>query len=129
MDHDGHHEDLIQSVAEEYADILRNSEQGVYIFLDDSSKVCNAKFATLLGYDSPEEWAKVDESFPDAFVDESSQDVLVSAFQDAMEKGVGSTNEIMWKKKDESTVKSTVILAPIAYEGHLLALHFISEKK
>ncbi len=126
MDHDQHHEHLIQSITEEYQDVLENSEQGVYIYLNDANKVCNKNFATLLGYDSEDEWAKIDESFPDAFVDESSQSILISSYQDAIEKRIGSTNEITWKKKDESTVNSTVILVPIVHKGHLFALHFVS---
>jgi len=126
MDHDNHHEDLIQSITKEYQDILVNSDQGVYIYLDDANKACNKKFATLLGYETEDEWAKIEESFPDAFVDNSSQEALVSSYQDAIEKKIGSTNEIVWKKKDGSTVNSTIIIVPIAHKGHLFALHFVS---
>ena len=98
MAHDHDHQDLLQSLTEEYGEILANTQQGVYLYLDDTHKVCNAKFAQLLGYTSPEEWAKVDTSFPDAFVDPSSQEVLVNAFRDAMENSVGSTNSIVWDR-------------------------------
>ncbi len=124
-EHD-HHNELMQSIAKEYQDILANSEQGIYLYLDDTSKVCNKKFATLLGYESEDEWAKIQESFPDAFVANESQETLISAFQDAMEKNIGSTNTIVWKKKDGSTVEATVMLVPISYEGHVFALHFVS---
>lgn len=124
--HDHNHDDLIPSVEEEYQELLENSEQAIYIYLDDENKVCNKKFATLLGYKSPKEWADITESFPQVFVDEHSQETLVNAYQDAMEKGVASTNEIVWKKKDGSTVKTNVILAPIIFDGHLFALHFVN---
>lgn len=120
------HDALMQSIAKEYQDILENSEQGVYIYLDDLHKVCNKKFATLLGYQSEDEWAKIETSFPDAFVSDQSQETLVSAFQDAMDTLVGSTNTIVWKKKDGSTVRSTVILVPVAHGDHIFALHFVS---
>ena len=125
---DEHHNELMQSVAKEYQNILANSEQGIYIYLDDVSKVCNKKFATLLGYESEEEWAKIEESFPEVFVADESQEALVSSFQDAMEKNVGSTNKIVWKKKDGSTINSTVVLVPISHNGHLFALHFVSSQ-
>lgn len=118
----------MQSVANEYEEVLANSEQGVYIYLDDTNKVCNKKFATLLGYASAEEWSDITTSFPDAFVAEKSQEALISAYQDAMENKVGSTNTIVWKKKDGSTVSTDVLLVPLVYEGHLLALHFVSGK-
>lgn len=126
MDEHNHHDELMQSITKEYKEILENSEQGVYIYLDDSLKVCNKKFATLLGYQSEDEWVKIDTSFPDAFVAPESQETLVSSFQDAMEKNVGSTNKIVWKKKDGSTTSTTVILVPISHENHLFALHFVS---
>lgn len=126
MDEHGHHEELIQSMAKEYQEILANSEQGVYIYLDDLHKVCNKKFATFLGYESEEEWAKREGAFPEVFVDDQSQETLVSSFIEAMEKNVGSTNEIVWKKKDGSSVDSKVILVPISHNGHLFALHFVT---
>ncbi|MEN9407463.1 MAG: hypothetical protein RLZZ455_679 [Candidatus Parcubacteria bacterium] len=120
------HDALIRAVGKEYQDILANSEQAIYIYLDDSHKICNKKFATLLGYDSEDEWAKIDASFPDAFVADESQETLVTSFQDAMEKNVASTTTIVWKKKDSSTISSTVILVPISCNGHQFALHFVS---
>lgn len=126
MDEHGHHEELIGSITKEYQEILANSEQGVYIYLDDVHKVCNRKFAELLGYGSEGEWAKIDEPFPSVFVAEESQETLVSSFVEAMEKNVGSTNKIVWKKKDGSSVSSQVILVPVSYNGHLFALHFVS---
>ena len=126
MDDHTHHDDLMQSIAKEYQDILANSEQGMYIYLDDLHKVCNKRFATLLGYQSEDEWAKIGESFPQVFVDGGSQKTLVSSFQNAMEKSVASTNTIVWKKKDGSTISTTVVLVPISHEGHLFALHFVS---
>lgn len=122
-----HHDEIMKSITEEYADMFEHSGQGMYIYMDDTHKVCNEKFATLLGYTSPEEWANVETSFPDAFVAQDSQETLISAFQDAMEHMTGSTNTISWKKKDGSTVSTDVILVPIVHEHHLFALHFVSQ--
>lgn len=126
MDEHSHHDELIQSLTKEYQDLLANSEQGIYIYLDDLHKVCNAKFATLLGYDSEDEWAKIKQPFPEVFVDDRSQETLISSFIDAIEKNIGSTNKIDWKTKDGNTISSTVILVPISHNGHLFALHFVT---
>lgn len=126
MDDHKHHGDLITGVAKQFAQILEGSEQGIYIFFDDNHKVCNEKFAKMLGYDSAKEWSTITDSFPDVFVAENSQEALVSAYQGAMEKGVASENKISWKKKDGSTVDTKVILAPVAYDDHLLAIHFVT---
>ena len=125
MDKHQHHEDLMQQIAKEYGDILKNSGQSIYIYLDDNHKICNEKFASLLGYDSASEWGNVEGSFPDAFVSEISQGELINAYQEAMEKFVGSKITVSWKKKSGETVDTNVILVPISHSGHLLALHFV----
>ncbi len=62
--------------------------------------VGNAKFATLLGFSSPEDWANVKNPL-DASVNGSSQATVVSAYQDAMEKLVTSNIQVRLKKKME----------------------------
>ena len=105
--------------------ILDTSQQAVYIYLDDIHKVCNGKFASLLGYHSPEEWAKVEDSF-EVFVDRGSQETLASAYHQAMEKLIPANVKVTWKKKSGGTVTTSVVLVPIAFDDHLFALHYIS---
>ncbi len=132
MSHDhnhahGHtHGDLLGELTEQLQPLLDSSEQGIYIYFDDEHKVCNEKFATLLGYGSAEEWAQMEGSFPTLFVDEKSQNTLIDAYQKGMEGASASTFKVLWKKKSGGTADSTVILAPISYENHLFALHFVS---
>lgn len=127
MEHKGHGE-IIKAFLAEHKEIFESSDQAIYVFLDDDCRVCNDKFAKLLGYESPEEWMNVDVkgAFPDAFVDNDSQHDLVSAYQDAMNSKNGSTIKVTWKKKSGGTVDTTVILVPISFSGSLMALHFIS---
>ncbi len=120
-----HHEELIAGISKQMKSILDSSQQAVYIYLDNIHKVCNRKFATLLGYRSPEEWAKVEDAF-ELFVDRGSQETLVSAYNRAMEEFIPANIKVTWKKKTGGTVDTTVVLVPIAYEDHLFALHFIS---
>jgi len=125
MDHQ-HHDDVVRGLQEQLKPILASSAQGIYVYLDDDHKFCNDTFAKLLGYESAEKWAGTQGSFPELFVDEKSQGTLIDAYRDAMEKMVASTVSITWKAKTNETVTASVILVPIAYQGHLLALHFVS---
>ncbi|MEX0621822.1 MAG: PAS domain-containing protein [Candidatus Woykebacteria bacterium] len=124
MDDHQDHEDLIKNLTKEYSAILESSSQGIYIYLDDNHKLCNEKFAQMLGY-SVEEWSKPSE-FIETYVAKESGERLVSAFQDAMEKSMASEIDVTWKKKDSSTVETDVILVPISFEGHHFALHFVT---
>lgn len=126
--HDHSHLDqLLEGVTSQFAEILKNSDQGIYIYLADDHKVCNKNFSEMLGYKSPEEWAKSENSFTDVFVEDDSSEKLVGAYSKAMQNLVGSTFTMTWKKKSGGNVKTEVILVPIAYEGHTLALHFVTQ--
>ena len=70
----------------------------------------------------------MDVNFPEAFVSSKSRKTLVTAYQKAMEQHVGSSIDVTWKRKDGKDVASNVILVPYSYEGHLMALHFITKK-
>ena len=128
MDQHEHHGELVKGFFEEQKQIFTASDQAIYAFLDDDCRVCNAKLATLLGYASPDEWfnVNVQGSFPNAFVDPQSQQALVTAYQNAMEQMAGATIQVTWKKKSGGTIDTTVILVPVAYQGHVFALHFVS---
>lgn len=127
MSHNHDHGALIKEVAAEYEEILTDSEQAIYIFLDDDTKICNKKFSDLLGYESEQTWSDSRGSFTDLFVANESQRVLVSAYQKAMEKFAGSESSITWKTADGKTVDTKVIVVPIVFQHHLLALHFVSK--
>ena len=119
-----HHEELIAGISKQMKTILESSQQAVYIYLDDIHKVCNGKYATLLGYRSPEEWAKEQDPL-EATVERSSQEILANAYKQAMEKFIPSNIKVTWKKKSGGTVVTSVVLVPIAYDDHIFALHFV----
>jgi len=120
-----HHEELVSGIHEQLKEIFEKSTQGIYIYLDDTHKACNERFAALLGYKSADEWARAAVSFEQLFAERNSQDRLVSAYQNATENFAASTVEVSWKKKSGGIIDTTVILVPIAYKEHIFALHFV----
>jgi len=123
---EGHHEELMAGFLDQLRLVFESSEQPMYLYLDDTHKACNQKLASLLGYSTPREWAGVEE-VSDLVAEKSTKD-LVSAYQDAMDRKIGSTIEVTWRTKFGGTVDTTVILVPVAYKEHLFALHFISPR-
>jgi len=123
-----HRKELIDGIFKQFEMLFENSQQAVYIFMDDTYKVCNKKFSSLLGYKSPDEWAKVNKNVPSVFVADKSVKTLINAYRNAMEKMIGSNFNVTWKKKSGGTVDTNVILVPIVYQEHLFALHFVSKK-
>ncbi|MDP2744305.1 MAG: hypothetical protein Q8P00_04460 [Dehalococcoidia bacterium] len=125
MTQEQHHVGLIKGISEQFKPILEKSGQAIYIYLDDTHKTCNKNFATLLGYKSVKEW--VDMKTPLDDVDESSQPAVVSAYENATEKLIASSLNIkVTNKTTGELIKARMIMVPIAYEGHVLALHFVS---
>ncbi|HKM76748.1 MAG TPA: PAS domain-containing protein [Candidatus Bathyarchaeia archaeon] len=122
------HEGVIEETKKQFGVILKESKQGIYVYLDDTHKLCNEKFASMLGYASAEEWSKVNKPFTEAFVEGThSQHTLVSAYKEAIESKTGSYLEITWKTKTGGKVNAKVILVPVSVKGELLALHFITK--
>ena len=124
MAHDPHHQHLIAELAEQLEPVLSKSPQAIYLYLDDEHKICNQKFADLLGYKSIQEW--VDNEYPLDDVAEEDQDKGVKSFMDASQKLKASTFSGSFIKKDGSKIKAEVIMAPITYKNEVFVIHFIT---
>ena len=122
---EAHHEELVNGLYEQMKPILDKSEQPIFIYLDDNHKACNSKFATMLGFKSPQEWAEK-QGFLEVYVTEKSRETLSSAYWKAMEKMVASTIPMTWMKKDGVTIESMMILVPMFFEGHMFSVHFVT---
>lgn len=123
---DVHHEELVNGLYEQMKTVLEGSEQPIFIYLDDNHKACNNKFAAMLGFKSPQEWAAI-EGFLEPYVAEKSRDTLMGAYWDAMNKKVASTSQITFVKKGGVPVNSTVVLVPMPFQGHLFSVHFVTD--
>ena len=120
-----HHEELVKGLYDQMKPILDESEQPIFIYLDDNHKTCNQKFADMLGFKSPQEWAEK-QGFLEVYVTEKSRETLSTAYWKAMEKKVASTITMTWMKKDGTAMESTMILVPMFFKGHMFSVHFVT---
>ncbi len=118
------HDEAIRGAAEQMREILDGSEQAIYIYLDDTHKVCNEAFASLLGYGSPEEWGRIEDPLA-AGVAEKSQRAMLGALQKVKDRKAGSAFRATLKRRNGKAVETDLIMVPMAYEGHIMAVHFI----
>ena len=107
MAHDEHHKHLIKELADQLEPVFSNSPQAIYLYLDDVHKICNQKFADMLGYGSIDEW--VSNEAPVGDVSKEDQPKVIQAYG--------------------KRIKTEVIMVPVTYEGEVFVLHFISEEK
>ena len=127
MAHDEHHEHLVKELADQLELVFSNSPQAIYLYLDDAHKICNQKFADMLGYSSIEEW--VSNKAPVGDVSEEDQSKVIQAYGQASEHFKASTIPATIVRKDGTRIKTKVIMVPITYKGEVFVLHFISEEK
>jgi PAS domain-containing protein len=126
MDEQQHHEELIKGISEQFKDVLEKSTQAIYIYLDDTHKICNEKFAQLLGYDSAKAWAEIEAPLADVI--EEDQDKVVEAYTNVMEKNMASNMDVRFKNAmTDEVIKAQLIMVPVMYSGHLFAIHFLSK--
>jgi hypothetical protein len=121
-----HHEEVVKGIAEQLKPVLEKSPQGIYIYLDDAHKICNKRFADMLGYGSVSEWVEMEAPLSDVL--EEDQGNVVAAYENASEKMIASELGVRIKNvKNGKIIKTRVILAPIAFSGHIFVMHFISQ--
>jgi hypothetical protein len=120
-----HHQELVKGLYEQMKPVLDGSEQPMFIYLDDNHKACNEKLASMLGYKSPSELAEK-RGFLEIHVAEKSRETLSTAYWNAMNKMSASTIQLTWTKKGGAMFDSTMILAPIFFQGHLFSVHFVT---
>ncbi len=126
MAHDEHHEHLIKEIAEIFEPILSDSPQAIYIYLDDTHKICNQNFADLLGYESIDKWVEVESPIDD--VVEGDQNTVIEAYGKASEELTASFLSVNIKTKGGSEVEVELIMTPFNYKGEVFVVHFITPK-
>jgi hypothetical protein len=128
VDQEHHHEELVKGIAAQLKPVLDNSAQAIFIYLDDTHKVCNKKYADLVGYKSAREWANTEAPLSDVI--EEDQTSVVSAYEDATENMVASCLDVRVKNiKTGKTIKTRMIMVPFTFTGtHLFTVNFFSQK-
>ncbi len=122
------HEEILKEIREEFTEILGQTTQGVYFYLDDPHWTCNERLASMLGFASAAELLKAAgaSSLLDALVAPDSRDEVVSTYMNTVQNKVAASRSITWKTKSSGTLKTNVIFVPISYHGNLLTLHFVT---
>lgn len=126
MAEEQHHEHLLKELTNQLQPMYNQSKQSIYLYLDDTHKSCNQKFADMLGYQSIDAW--VANEFPVEDIIEEDRDNAIQAFIKASENYTASCLSASWIKQDGTKIKTEMMLVPIPHKGEIFVLHFITEK-
>jgi PAS domain-containing protein len=113
---------MIAGLREQFGAILDESPQAMFIYLDDYHKVCNRRFADMLGYSSPDEWARMPNPVSDTTTD--TRDDLKTAVMAAIQDKAASTFPVSWKTKYGRTISTKCVAAPGMYHGQPYVMLF-----
>ena len=124
MADDPHHEHLVKELMEQLEPLFSQSPQAIYLYLDDEHKACNKRFADMLGYASPKEWAA--NEYPVEDLLEEDREKGIRAFMDASEHLTASTIQGTWITKNGTQIQTEVTMIPLPYKNEVFVLHFIT---
>lgn len=118
--------EALEGLARNLQPIFDHSSDGVYIWFDETVKTCNDRLAKLFGYTVAEWEATTD--FAHTFVADEDRGPYVWNYQNRVHgKTVPTTFRFKGLRKDGSTFDAETDMIPLAYEGHVVAYHFVRE--
>ncbi len=123
-----HLEETVIEMAVRLQPVFDKSWQAIYIYQDDTHKVCNKNFAEMLGYESAEEWAKVETPLSDVI--EEDRPAFTSAYENASKRmEAGSLNVRLKNIKNSKILETSMIVVPLTDgSNNVFTAHFFSRK-
>jgi PAS domain S-box-containing protein len=118
------HVDIMQEIAEQYGPVLENSPDGVYLWLDETSKICNQRLAELFGC-TVAEWCAT-EPFLESFVAPEDRETYAWNYQTHVAPlQYPVTFRFRGLRKDGTTFAAETDMIPVSFQGHAVAYHFV----
>jgi PAS domain S-box-containing protein len=118
------HADVIHSLADQLKPLFESSPDGVYIWLDETHKLCNERMAAMFGY-TVDEWCAVPH-FLEGFIDEEDQESYARNYQTRVAAlAFPVTFRFRGRRKDGTTFAAETDMIPLVYEGRAVAYHFV----
>ena len=122
------HKQVIMELGKEFAPLMENSPDGVYLWLDEENMICNKRLADMFGYTIKEMCSQ--SSFLDSFVAEKDQKLFSMNYHKSI---APLASPVRFKfhgiKKDGSTFLTETDMIPISFKGHAIAYHFVRKIK
>jgi len=125
---DKEHEHVLSGILEQLAPVFFHSPDGVYLYLDDNHKVCNARMAEMFGV-TVDEWRRTP-NFLESFVAPEDRELVALNFQNHI---AGLTRPVTFRfkgiRKNGDTFIAETEMIPISWNGYPIAYHFVREIK
>jgi PAS domain S-box-containing protein len=122
------HEQVLDGILKQLQPVFYNSQDGVYLYLDDNHKVCNRQMAEMFGM-TVEEWNRTPDFLQD-FVAPQDREVFAANYQKhvALLTGPVTFRFNAIRKNGEAFLAETEMI-PVTWDGYPIAYHFVREVK
>ena len=115
---------IMQELGKHLQLVFEQSPDGVYVWLDETHKLCNQRLAEMFGY-TVDEWQD-QEPFLDSFIAEEDQPVYSWNYYNRVAAlSFPVTFRFKGVRRDGSTFNAETDLVPLSWEGYPLAYHFV----
>jgi PAS domain-containing protein len=122
------HVKILRELSEQFEPMLKNSPEGIYLYLDEVHKICNERLAAMLGLTVPE-WEAM-EGFVNKHAADKDQAMIVDNYQRHIHETLTPARfRFTAIRKDGSTFKAETDMIPLPWRGETVALHFVREVK
>ncbi|MHB8843701.1 MAG: PAS domain-containing protein [Nitrospirota bacterium] len=119
-------EQALSGLLEQFMPVFAQSPDGVYLYLDDTHKVCNKRLADMFGM-TIDEWRKVP-NFLEGCVAPPDRELVASNYRKhvtALNRPV--TFRFHGQRKNGETFLAETVMIPVSWNGNAVAYHFVRE--
>ena len=120
------HVQILPELKEQFTPLFQNSQEGIYLYLDEVHKICSEKFASMFGL-TVKEWEEM-EGFVNKHAVEKDQELIINNYHSHIHQTLTPTRfQFTGVRKDGSKFKVETDMIPFPWRGEVLALHFFRE--
>jgi len=122
------HVTILMELSKQFQPLFQNSPEGIYLYIDEVHKICNERFAKMLGL-TVKEWEEM-EGFVNKHAAEEDVELIVNNYHTHIhQKLTPARFRFTAIRKDGSKFKAEMDMIPFPWGGEMLALHFVREVK
>jgi PAS domain S-box-containing protein len=119
------HDVATNELAEHLFPVFEASPDGVYVWLDEEHWICSQRFATLFGYDTPDELNDTPKLLQRIVHEDDQQLFSWNYWNRVQALAFPTTLRFRGVRKDGSVIQVETDMIPLTYGGHTFAYHFV----
>ncbi len=128
MDGEHEHVKILRELSEQFQPLFQKSLEGIYLYIDEVHKICNDRFARMLGL-TVAEWEAM-EGFVNKHAAPEDQETIVNNYNKHIHQTLTPVRfRFKAIRKDGTRFNAETDMIPFPWRGEMIALHYVREVK